>query len=459
MPSSSSCSVKLSTIVNNKINLVPNKENSVIIYDFYNYMQEKGSSENHQVNNLKVVIDFANFLGPDIKFYNISKREQITAFLNTKIKSYDIDPDKRWITTWNHFLNRIKLFMRWLYNYHKNRLINSNNDNNDDWVTPDFCKIKPKKTKRISPYLESEIWERNEILDIIKYESHKRNKAIIALMWDLDARPHEITLLKIKHIRLKEKYGEGEIPYEAKTGTGPILLTTSFTYVRDWLNEHPYRNEPNARLVCNLYNGGALTPKSIWKIMEQLKKRIKRLLEKGEINDKKEYEKLEYLLKTKRWNPYCIRHSAITSDSDYLPEYALKKKVRWSMNSKQGTRYIKRRMGDELKTKILQRNGIIQGNEVKQKPIISNCPRCEIVNAIENKYCSKCSYPLKPEAYDEIKGLEEKRIETLEQKYENDMKMLREDMNNQLNKMMIMIQQNPKLSYIKPELLEKINEI
>ena len=47
-------------------------------------------------------------------------------------------------------------------------------------------------------------------------------------MWDLDARPHEITLLKIKHIRLKEKYGEGEIPYEAKTGTGPILLTHHF---------------------------------------------------------------------------------------------------------------------------------------------------------------------------------------------------------------------------------------
>lgn len=45
---SSSCSVKLSTIVDNKINLVPNKENSTIIYDLYNYMQEKGSSENHR---------------------------------------------------------------------------------------------------------------------------------------------------------------------------------------------------------------------------------------------------------------------------------------------------------------------------------------------------------------------------------------------------------------------------
>lgn len=95
-------------------------------------------------------------------------------------------------------------------------------------------------------------------------------------------------LLKIKHILLKEKYGEGEIPHEAKTGTGQILLTIFFFYVRDWLNEHPYRNESNARLVCNLYNDGALTPKSIWKSMDQLKKRIKRLLENGGVKWQKE---------------------------------------------------------------------------------------------------------------------------------------------------------------------------
>ena len=40
-------------------------------------------------------------------------------------------------------------------------------------------------------------------------------------------------------------------------------------------------------------------------------------------------------------------------------------------------------------------------------------------------------YPFKPEAYDEIKGMEEKRIKILEQKYENDMKTFREDMNRQ----------------------------
>ncbi len=52
----------------------------------------------------------------------------------------------------------------------------------------------------------------------------------------MNARPHEITLLKIKHIRLKENYGEGEIPHQAKTGSGPILLMCSFTYVRTLIN-------------------------------------------------------------------------------------------------------------------------------------------------------------------------------------------------------------------------------
>jgi hypothetical protein len=90
--------------------------------------------------------------------------------------------------------------------------------------------------------------------------------------------------LKINHIRLREKYGEGEIPHEAKTGTGPILLTCSFVYVRDWLNEHPFRNELEAHLICNLHNGAPIRPESIWTIMKQLRVRIIRLLEKGQIN-------------------------------------------------------------------------------------------------------------------------------------------------------------------------------
>jgi len=235
-------------------------------------------------------------------------------------------------------------------------------------------------------------------------------------MWDLDARPHEITLLKIKNIRLKDRYGEGEIPYEAKTGTGPILLMMSFPFVRDWLNQHPFKDEPNARLVCNLHNGAPIKPKAIWIMTNQLRNRIIHLLESDEIIDDRERQTLDFLLKTKRFNPYCIRHSSITSDSDYLPEYALKKKVRWSMNSKQGSRYIKRTMGNDLKQKILAYNGIVQPDELQKKPSVLACSRCELINALDNKYCSKCSYPLVPSAFEHLKEEENRKFETLENK-------------------------------------------
>jgi integrase/recombinase XerD len=256
------------------------------------------------------------------------------------------------------------------------------------------------------------------LLIIVKHEPYIRNKAALTLFWDLDARNHEVTMLKIKHIRLREKYGEGEVPHEAKTGSGPILLTCSFPYVRDWLNQHPFRNSLEARLICNLNTGAPVKPEAMWTMMKQLKKRIIRLLEEDEIKDLKEQEILKYLLKTKKWNPYCIRHSAITYDSDSLPEFALKKKVRWSMNSKQPSRYIKRRMGNNLKMQILQREGIeLDDGAARPKPAIMSCPRCGETNPRENKFCSKCSYPLVPEAYDEVKASERKEMDEIKYQY------------------------------------------
>jgi integrase/recombinase XerD len=268
--------IRLTTTLN-EIILVPNSINSTIIKDFYEYMKANGTSENYQNQNLKAMIVFANFLGPDTNFFDIKSRQQIIAFLDTRIRNADVDPDKKWITTWNDYLWRIKYFLRWLYNHREKELKGIEPLQQSDWTTPPFANIKKKKTKRISPYLESELWERDEILSIIKYEPHKRNKAALALLWDLNARPHEVSLLKIKHIRLKEKYGEGEVPHEAKTGTGPVLLTCSFPYVRDWLNEHPFRNESNARLICNLLTGGPIKADALWSVMKQLRHRIVRL--------------------------------------------------------------------------------------------------------------------------------------------------------------------------------------
>jgi integrase/recombinase XerD len=88
------------------------------------------------------------------------------------------------------------------------------------------------------------------------------------------------------------------------------------------------------------------------------------------------------------------------------------------MNSKQSVRYIKSRMGNDLKQKILIQNGIISEEQAHKKLSILNCPRCDLVNPIENKYCSKCSYPLVPSAFDEIKQAENNKLRQLEEKYQ-----------------------------------------
>src|SRR5919202_1431406 len=115
-----------------------------------------------------------------------------------------------------------------------------------EWQTPAFVRIRGKRTKRISPYSATEKWENaEEVKFILKYEEDERKKAAIMLLWDLDARNHEVTKLKIKNVRFKEKYAEGEVPFNTKTGGGAILLIHSLPYVRDWMNKHPRREDPD----------------------------------------------------------------------------------------------------------------------------------------------------------------------------------------------------------------------
>ena len=160
--------MKLSTTLRH-VNIIPQSVNAEILKEFYEYLKEIGTSENYQNQNLKQITGFARFLG-ERTFYDIKIRDEIVAFLNTKIKDIKVDPDKKWITTWNDYLWRIKYFYRWFHNY---KMVKDNHEEPrivSDWITPSFVSIKKKKTKRISPYLETELWEKEDLLRIIKYE-------------------------------------------------------------------------------------------------------------------------------------------------------------------------------------------------------------------------------------------------------------------------------------------------
>jgi hypothetical protein len=98
----------------------------------------------------------------------------------------------------------LKLFFRWLHNKKIKEINGEEVKPEDEWKTPSSLQqIKKKKTKRLSPYLGREVWDRDELFTIVKCELFIRNKIVLTLFWDLDARNHEVTMLKIKHIRLR----------------------------------------------------------------------------------------------------------------------------------------------------------------------------------------------------------------------------------------------------------------
>ena len=107
--------VRLSTTVGN-ISSIPNSANSRIIYEFHQNMKSIRISDSNQNGNLKIIIYFARFLGSATDFLGVMKKEQILSFLDTRIKNTEIDPENKWIRTWNDYLQRLKYFFRWLYN-------------------------------------------------------------------------------------------------------------------------------------------------------------------------------------------------------------------------------------------------------------------------------------------------------------------------------------------------------
>jgi len=141
-----------------------NQKNCKLILKFHDFMKENGASERHQNNNLKAIFAYSRFIDSRL-LIDINRQEDVISFLQTKIKSKEEDCEQKWIITYNDYLHRIKHFFRWLHNPSENHLETLPMDL---WETPKFLKsLKPKKTKRLSPYAESEIWDKDEFLSII----------------------------------------------------------------------------------------------------------------------------------------------------------------------------------------------------------------------------------------------------------------------------------------------------
>jgi integrase/recombinase XerD len=114
-------------------------------------------------------------------------------------------------------------------------------------------------------------------------------------------------------------------------------------------------------------------------------------------------------------------------------------------------------MGGDLKNQILVRNGIITDEYAAKQPSVISCHRCSLVNAIDNKFCSKCSYPLTPQAYEEIKENEDLKLKSIQDKNEQDMKAMREEL-AEMQQAVYPLLQNSKFAQMRAQVDKQVQQ-
>lgn len=102
------------------------------------------------------------------------------------------------------------------------------------------------RVKTRDKLLPEELLTEDEIKQMIESAKHPRDKALIAMLYDSGARIGEIGTLCIKHLSFTQTGGYAMV--KGKTGMRRIILIFSPSYLAQWLNIHPDKNNPNAFL-------------------------------------------------------------------------------------------------------------------------------------------------------------------------------------------------------------------
>ncbi|MFL6398068.1 MAG: hypothetical protein ACJ72J_00610, partial [Nitrososphaeraceae archaeon] len=258
-------------------------------------------------------------------------RDDVLQYLNSHRRPEESDPLHKWIGTYN--LRRIYLlrFFKWLY---YPELESSKRS------IPDVVKNIPTfKRKEQSIYKPTDLWTEQDDALFLKYCPNKRDRCYHMLAHDSSCRPSEILGLKIKSIVFKTtgQNQYAEILVSGKTGVRPIPLFSALPYIKDWLDSHPQRGNPNAYLIPSMDRkhrkfGNKMSSVSLNNHYRKYKLEFFPALLQDPKVPSEDKQKISDLLQ-KPWNPYIRRHSALTQKSTMLKEHVLRQHAGWSGRS------------------------------------------------------------------------------------------------------------------------------
>lgn len=320
--------------------------NKSLILKFYNHCFSEGLSKlriEFYLNRLKV-------LAEDFKKDFDKANKNDIEWLVGKIERKDY-------TTWtkHDYKVTIKKFYKWLRK-------------TEDY--PKEVKWITTTVKNEANQLPEELLTREEINKMIKTAKNPRDKALISILYESGCRIGELLGLKIKNVSF-DKYG-AKLIVNGKTGMRRVRLISSVHYLTEWLENHPYSENPESPLWITLATnnrGNLLKYRRVSEILKTIAKEVGI---------------------RKKIYPHLFRHSRATYLANHLTEAQMCEYFGWVQGSDMPGTYV-HLSGRDVDKALLKMQGII---EEERKDNIIICPRCRNENLERFKFCRECGMPL-----------------------------------------------------------------
>ena len=233
------------------------------------------------------------------------------------------------------------------------------------WIT---THVRTKEKKKL---------QRNELLTpadverVITVCRNPRDKALLAIPWETGGRIAEIGNRQIKDA-VPASVGY-TLEVNGKTGVRSPLIVSSAPLLAQWLNNHPFKTDPDAPLWVRQQ-----CTKPLPVLYQALRKLIHDYFVQAGI--------------TKRVYPHLFRHSRATYvlASGLMTEAQAKAYFGWSPNSEQLATYA-HLLASDANAAILRENNLAPRQERVEDLRAITCYRCHELNAPTNDYCTKCN--------------------------------------------------------------------
>jgi len=196
-------------------------------------------------------------------------------------------------------------------------------------------------------------------------------RAMISLLHETGCRVGELLGIRLRDIDRKDHHAM--IVVDGKTGQRRIPIIQSLPWLEQWIQDHPYRTNPDALLWISTH-GGPYKGRPIR--YYGVRRLLERVFAKAGIK--------------KRHNPHWFRHSRSTIVAPKYSEAVLCKMLGWVPGSVQVRTYV--HLGaSQVEDSFLQLHGIKPDTD--KTPPMHFCV-CGTTNPGESRYCYKCGNPL-----------------------------------------------------------------